>query len=172
MQIQELAEGIEQALTNHSGSYGLEQACSWVKKAVDSEEFAQRYLLDSKAGPPYREILFKHPQLEFCICGQVYDVPNKGGPHDHGHTWAIYGQVTGDTVMTEWEKVNPRSEELPIVVRPLRTYQLLPGDVQLYRVGDIHSPYCAKPVKLIRIEGSDLDHVSRLPYVAEDTAGS
>jgi hypothetical protein len=30
--------------------------------------------------------------------------PMIGGPHDHGNSWAIYGQALGWTEMTEWER--------------------------------------------------------------------
>ena len=36
-----------------------------------------------------------------------------------------------------------------------------PGDVQFYDVGVVHSPKREAPVKLIRIEGKNLDHVAR-----------
>ena len=167
MLIQELADGITHCLTQQPGSAGLRQACEWVAKAVNDEEFTLRYLADRAKGEPIREILYHHPQLDYCICGQVYGVPNKAGPHDHGHTWAIYGQVTGDTVMTDWTRVDPDSQTVPIPVVPVSTYTLKPGDAHLYDVGDIHSPLCDTPVKLIRIEGSNLEHVTRQPYIAQ-----
>ena len=36
-----------------------------------------------------------------------------------------------------------------------------PGDAHLYDVGDVHSPKRDAPVKLIRIEGQNLDLVQR-----------
>jgi hypothetical protein len=36
-----------------------------------------------------------------------------------------------------------------------------PGDAHLYDVGDVHSPRREAPVKLIRIEGQNLDRVMR-----------
>jgi hypothetical protein len=36
-----------------------------------------------------------------------------------------------------------------------------PGDAHLYDVGAVHSPRREQPVKLIRIEGKNLDRVKR-----------
>jgi hypothetical protein len=36
-----------------------------------------------------------------------------------------------------------------------------PGDAHFYDVGDVHSPRRESPVKLVRIEGANLDHVKR-----------
>jgi hypothetical protein len=42
-----------------------------------------------------------------------------------------------------------------------------PGDARLYDVGDVHSPKRDAPVRLIRIEGSNLDRVRRSPIKAK-----
>jgi hypothetical protein len=42
-----------------------------------------------------------------------------------------------------------------------------PGDAHLYDVGVVHSPDRKAPVKLIRIEGKNLDHVKRSNITAK-----
>jgi hypothetical protein len=112
-----------------------------------------------KANP--REILYEDLELGFCICGHVYDGAANGSPHDHGSSWAIYGQAIGVTEMTGWKIVEKGEAGEPALVEPVRTYVMRPGDVHFYDVGDVHSPRREKPVKLIRVEGSNLDHVKR-----------
>ncbi len=34
----------------------------------------------------------------------------EGGPHDHGASWAIYGQAVRYTDMTEWTRVDDGSK--------------------------------------------------------------
>ena len=51
--------------------------------------------------------------------------------------------------------------DAPTLVEPVRTYNMRPGDAHLYDVGAVHSPKRAAPVKLVRIEGKNLDHVKR-----------
>jgi hypothetical protein len=42
-----------------------------------------------------------------------------------------------------------------------RTYVLQPGDSHFYDIGVVHSPKRDGLTKLVRIEGTNLDHVKR-----------
>jgi hypothetical protein len=114
---------------------------------------------------PERKIVYEDPQLGFCILVHEYHDAREGGAHDHGPSWAIYGQAEGETVMTEFELVEPASEGRPGRVRPLRSYAMRPGDVHAYNEGDIHAPRRTGPCKLVRIEGRNLEGVRRGTYV-------
>jgi hypothetical protein len=63
--------------------------------------------------------------------------------------------------MTDWKIVRKGQGDQPTLVEPLKTYLMEPGDAHLYDIGDVHSPKRDTPVKLIRIEGQNLDHVQR-----------
>ena len=63
--------------------------------------------------------------------------------------------------MTDWKIVKEGSGETPILVEKTKTYTLQPGDAHFYDVGAVHSPSRDAPVKLIRIEGANLDNVQR-----------
>jgi hypothetical protein len=68
-----------------------------------------------------RQILYEDPELGFCIVGHVEHNSRQSRPHDHGPTWAIYGQAVGETIMTDWVIVSPPpSEGLPGKARPVR----------------------------------------------------
>ena len=84
---------------------------------------------------------------------------SNGTPHDHGSSWAIYGQAAGETEMTEWEIV--RQENDIKLVKETKNYVMKPGDVRFYNVVDIHSPIRKEPVRLLRIEGKNLEKVER-----------
>ena len=85
-------------------------------------------------------------------------------PHDHGPSWAIYGQARGETEMTDWELVEPASTDKPGKVRPVKTYKLTPGTAYVYNEGDLHAPRCTAPTRLIRLEGVNMAKVRRLRY--------
>ena len=106
-----------------------------------------------------RQILYEDPELGFCIVGHVEHNSRHSRPHDHGPTWAIYGQAAGETVMTDWALVSPPSEGLPGQAQRVRDYTLTPGSTQVYNEGDIHSPRRRGPTRLLRIEGSNLEHI-------------
>ena len=87
-------------------------------------------------------------------------------PHDHGPTWAIYGQARGKTIMSDWSMIEPASEDKPGKVSLVKEYALSPGDAHLYNEGDLHSPRREGPTRLIRIEGRNVEKIRRFPYEA------
>ena len=157
----QLAADIRETLKADSSSAGKEKVCGYVSKALTDKAFIATHLKDRANGAHPREVLYEDPELGFCICGHVYDGPAHGSPHDHGSSWAIYGQATGITEMTDWRIVEKGSGDKPSLVEPVRTYAMKPGDAHLYEVGVVHSPKRDAPVKLVRIEGKNLDHVKR-----------
>ena len=50
---------------------------------------------------PGSKLLFEDSSLGFQIISYAMNKSLIGGPHDHGNSWAIYGQVLGWTEMTE-----------------------------------------------------------------------
>jgi hypothetical protein len=165
--LSELAADIHRELGTDSAPAA---ACKFVARALRDDDFVATHLKDRPPGSDPREILYEDPQLGFCICGHVY--PNKaaGSPHDHGSSWAIYGQATGVTEMTEWKVVEKGDNGRPTQVEPVETYVMNPGDVRFYDVGVVHSPRRDAPVKLIRVEGRNLDHVERSNIKAREPA--
>ena len=157
----QLAADIREALKVSTGRAAKDIVCKQVSKALVDPLFVTTHLRDRAPGAHPREVLYEDPELSFCICGHVYSGPANGAPHDHGPSWAIYGQATGVTEMTDWKIVTKGNGDEPSIVEPVRTYLMNPGDAHLYDVGDVHSPKREAPVKLIRIEGRNLDHVQR-----------
>ena len=159
--LNELAADIRRELGADSGPAAKAAVCRLVARALKDEAFIAAHLKERPAGGNPREVLYEDPQFGFCICGHVY--PNKaiGSPHDHGQSWAIYGQATGVTEMTDWRIVEKGAGDKPTLVEPVKTYSMNPGDAHLYDVGDVHSPNRDAPVRLIRIEGKNLDRVQR-----------
>jgi len=121
-----------------------------VTEPRDLQRIVRRHLPDDG---PDRKILYEDPELGFCILGHVNQGAKQSPPHDHGPTWAIYGQAVGETIMTDWALVSPASEAQPGKVRYVRDYKLTPGAAYVYNEGDLHSPRRDASTKLIRIEG-------------------
>jgi hypothetical protein len=113
---------------------------------------------------PERKVLYEDPRLGFCILAHEYRGAKDSAPHDHGPSWAIYGQVAGETAMSDWAIVEPASADKPGKVRKTREYKLSPGDAHVYNEGDVHSPSRAGPTRLIRIEGVNMERVARSRY--------
>ena len=103
--LNKFAEECHDALKADPGPAGREKVLDCVRKALKDEAFIKAYLPDT--AEKERNIIFEDPDLGFCICAHVYKGAKKGFPHDHGSTWAIYGQAVGETEMTDWQVVSP-----------------------------------------------------------------
>ena len=54
-----------------------------------------------------------------------------------------------------------KSSDDVLYVKPSETYLMKTGDVHFYDIGDVHSPVRKDPVRLLRIEGTNLDNIKR-----------
>ncbi len=157
--LEQLSADIRNALKADSSKGGKDAICTLVSKALLDRDFVAQHLTADQCRP--RKVLYEDPELEFCICGHVYEKPAQGEPHDHGPTWAIYGLALGDTEMTDWRIVKEGGGNSASLVEPVGTHAMKPGDCQFYEVGAIHSPKRNGLTKLLRIEGRNLDRVQR-----------
>ena len=150
--LEQFAAKMHDILAAEPGPAGREKVRALVEEVLKDEAFVARHLGDDV---PERKILFEDPQLGFCILAHVYKGARESNPHDHGPTWAIYGQARGETLMNDWALVEPASEAKPGKVRHVRSYPLKPGMAHVYNEGDLHSPRRDGPTRLIRIEGTE-----------------
>ena len=148
-------------LAGDSGRAGREQVRVLVQEVLKDKTFLATYLNDNT---PDRQVIYEDPQLGFCICAHLNREAREANPHDHGSSWAIYGQAFGETEMSDWEIVEPASEGNPGKVRRGRVYSLKPGMAHIYNEGDVHSPKRVAATGLIRIEGTDTQKLKRFSY--------
>jgi hypothetical protein len=148
-------------LKQDPGVEGRKLVCTLLREVLKDETFVRTHLTDDA---PERKVLYEDPELGFCILGHVYHGAKDSNPHDHGPSWAIYGQARGETVMTDYAAVARPSEEEPGKARPVKDYTLTPGMAYLYNEGELHSPRRDGPTRLIRIEGKNMDKIRRFPY--------
>jgi hypothetical protein len=160
--LDQLAADIGQSLTRAPEAH--EKLCPFVEKALKDPGFRAANLGPDKTAP--RTVIYEDKARGFCICAHVYTGAASSKPHDHGPSWAIYGQAEGVTEMTDWRIVRKADGERPALVEPVKTYMLKPGMAHYYGVGAVHAPRRDGPTKLIRIEGENLDKVRRTPIEA------
>ena len=159
--LEQFAAACRQALAAEPGPESRKKVCAIVQDVLTDEAFIARHIGDDA---PERTILYEDPQLGFCILAHNYRGVRESEPHDHAHSWAIYGQARGETAMTDWEVVERATPDRPGKVRRGRTFRLTPGMAHVYHEGDVHSPRRDGPTKLIRIEGTNMDRVKRPVY--------
>jgi predicted metal-dependent enzyme (double-stranded beta helix superfamily) len=162
--LEQFAAVCHDILKTDSGPAGQQKVCALLQEVLKDDDFVATNLGDDV---PERKILYEDPELGFCILGHAYEGAKESPPHDHGPSWAIYGQARGETEMTNWELVEPATEDKPGKVRKVKTYTLTPGMAFAYDVGEFHSPRRSGPTRLIRLEGKNMDNVRRLAYRPE-----
>ena len=152
-ELHHLAADCRQALRTDPGPAGREAVRRHIERACADADFVRTHLGHENEEP--RKVLYEDSELGFCILAHAYRSMVDSRPHDHGPSWAIYGQALGETEMVDWREVSPgRVEEV-------RRYRLRPGDAQVYQEGDIHSPQRAGETRLLRVEGINMDGVER-----------
>lgn len=157
--LERFAAECHKILEADSGPSGLEAVREKLEPLLTDAEFVATHFGPENDSP--RKVLYEDPELGFCILAHVYKGAKSAPPHDHGPEWAIYGQATGTTEMTEYDLVSPPSDDQPGRVKPRKTYVMEPGTAVVYPVGALHSPRREDDTRLIRMEGRNLDGVKR-----------
>jgi hypothetical protein len=161
--LEQFAADCHAALKANPGSPGREKVRDLVQQVLADPEFVATYI---PAGTPERHVLYEDPEFGFTILAHGYVGPKGSKPHDHGPSWAIYGQASGETIMTDWSCVARPTETEPGKASYIRDYVMKPGDAYLYDVGVLHSPERKDDTRLLRIEGINMAKVRRFPYEA------
>jgi predicted metal-dependent enzyme (double-stranded beta helix superfamily) len=161
--LEQFARQCHDILKAEPGPSGRNKVCALLQEYLKDEQFVAANLGDDT---PERKVLYEDPELKFCILAHHYKGARESPPHDHGPSWAIYGQARGETEMSDYELVEPPRDGQPGKVRKIRTYRLTPGVAHVYNEGDLHSPKRADSTRLIRIEGVNMETVRRAKYVA------
>ncbi len=159
--LEQFSAACRRILTDDRGPEGRRKVCALVQDVLKDDVFIAAHLGDDG---PERKILYEDPELGFCILAHVYQGARESQPHDHGPSWAIYGQARGETVMSDWALVEAPAGSAPGKVRHVRSYTLKPGMAHVYNEGDLHSPRREGPTRLLRLEGTNMDKVRRAAY--------
>jgi predicted metal-dependent enzyme (double-stranded beta helix superfamily) len=147
-------------LTRDPGPAGREQVRVNLERLLANKDFVEEYCGDT--APLGLKVLYKDPTLGFQILAHINDKARASPPHDHGASWAIYGQATKYTDMIEWEREDDRMDPKHAKLKPIKEYRLTPGKAGIYQDGAIHSIDYPDQARFIRVTGTDLDRIDRI----------
>ena len=88
-------------LSRDPGPDGREQVRTRLEQLLQNPDFVRKHCEDAPRG---LHVLYEDPKLGFQILAHINDKARVSPPHDHGASWAIYGQATHYTDMIEWER--------------------------------------------------------------------
>jgi len=122
--VEEFGRKAHDILSVDPGPAGRDRVRILLEELLQDGAFVAEQLANQEAP---RRVLYEDGELGFLVLGHVFPGARRTKPHDHGASWAIYGQATGTTFMDEWEIVERATTGRPGKVRKLKTYELTPG---------------------------------------------
>ena len=147
-------------LTRDPGRAGREEVRLKLERLLSDRDFIEKYC--GEAVPRGLQVLYEDPELGFQVLAHINDKARVSPPHDHGESWAIYGQATHYTDMTEWERKDDDAGKAKL--EPVKKYRLMPGHAGIYQDGTIHSIDYPDYARFIRVTGTNLDKIERARF--------
>ncbi|HEX3954105.1 MAG TPA: hypothetical protein VHW90_11065 [Stellaceae bacterium] len=148
-------------LKSDTGPGGRETVRGLLEKLLAEPDFIARHVTPLPSG---RHTLYEDPDLGFVVLSHVNAKGGKSPPHDHGASWAIYGQAVEYTDMTEWTRTDGSEGPGPARIEVARTYRLAPGHAGTYDIRAIHAIDYPDGARFVRVTGTDLERVPRLKF--------
>ncbi len=147
-------------LARDPGPAGREDVRRQLERLLANADFVERTC--GEDAPTGLKVLYEDRDLGFQVLAHVNDKARKSPPHDHGNSWAIYGQAAKYTDMIEWERVG--GDDKHAQLRETRRYRLEPGEAGIYQDGKIHSIDYPDRARFIRVTGTNLDKIDRVRF--------
>ena len=147
-------------LARDPGPAGREQVRANLERLLANADFVREHCSDD--APRGLKVLYEDPKLGFQILAHINDKARVSPPHDHGASWAIYGQATKYTDMIEWEREDDGKDPKQAKLKPVKKYRLTPGKAGIYQNGAIHSIDYPDYARFIRVTGTNLDKIDRI----------
>jgi hypothetical protein len=147
-------------LSRDPGPAGREQVRLNLEKLLANPDFIRDHCGDDQ--PRGLKVLYEDPGLGFQVLAHINDKARVSPPHDHGESWALYGQATKYTDMTEWQREDDGSDPKRAKLKPIKQYRLMPGKAGIYQNGAIHSIDYPEHARFVRVTGTNLDKIKRI----------
>ena len=148
-------------LARDGGPTGREEVRSRLERLLRNPDFVRKYCGDDV--PRGLHVLYEDRELGFQILAHINDKARVSPPHDHGESWAIYGQATHYTDMIEWERED-NGDPTHAKLKEVKRYRLLPGHAGIYQDGKVHSIDYPDHARFVRVTGTNLDRIHRVRF--------
>ena len=160
--LDQFASDCRAILSRDPGPQGREEVRLRLERLLANQDFVRQYCGDDV--PQGLKLLYEDKGLGFQILAHINDKARVSPPHDHGASWAIYGQATKYTDMIEWEREDDGADPAHAKLKPARKYRLMPGHAGIYQDGTIHSIDYPDQARFVRVTGTNLDQINRVRF--------
>ena len=147
-------------LARDGGPNGREEVRKRLEQLLHNADFIRKQE-ETQRG---LHVLYEDPELGFQVLSHINGKARVSPPHDHGASWAIYGQATHYTDMTEWEREDNGGDAKHAKLKPVKKYRLTPGHAGIYQDGKIHSIDYPDDARFVRVTGTNLDRIHRVRF--------
>ena len=156
--LEDFCSDLKTALSTQDGEQARESIRKKLEKLLTNKEFVSTYChKDAKIGV---HVLYQDDELGFMVLNHVINKGRKSPPHDHGESWAIYGQAVGYTDMSEFERLDNETREGIAELKMVSEYRLTPGLAGMFGPRQIHAIHFVEGSRFIRITGTDLSRIA------------
>lgn len=146
----------------------LEQVRVKLEKLLENADFVEE--ASGPDAPTGVTALYRDPETDFMVLSHNYERGRTSPPHDHGASWAVYGQAVAHTDMTEFDRKDDGSVEGHAELEKRRTYRLEPGMAGKFPPHEIHAIHFPDGARFVRVTGTDLSEVETLRYDMDNKA--
>ena len=160
-ELQAFCDEARASLKSKALGAALDAIAANLTKLLANEAFVKATFNDDM--PPGKRELFHDLDTDFYVLAHVQQAGKGGAPHSHGASWAIYGNAMGFTEMTEYRRVNDEKDEAWALEQSDK-YKIDKGQSRAYGPGKIHSTAHPGKAWVIRVTGTDLDHLPRYHF--------
>ena len=148
------------SLKRDPGPAGREKVRANLERLLSNKDFVEKYCGENVERG--LKVLYEDPELKFQILAHINDKARISAPHDHGESWAIYGQAALYTEMTEYGREDDGSDPKHAKLKVLKKYRLTPGQAGIYQNGAIHAIDYPDKSRFVRVTGTNLDNINRI----------
>jgi predicted metal-dependent enzyme (double-stranded beta helix superfamily) len=148
------------ALKRDPGPTGREEVRANLERLLQNKAFIEKYCGDNVERG--LKVLYEDPELKFQVLAHINEKARVSPPHDHGASWAIYGQAKLWTDMIEWKRLDDGKDPAHAKLEPEKKYRLNPGQAGIYQNGAIHSIDYPDMSRFVRVTGTNLDMINRI----------
>jgi hypothetical protein len=150
------------AITADSGPDGREVIRGKLEQLLANQDFVDATLGENAQLGVHT--LYKDEKFEFVVLAHINEEPSSSPPHDHGNSWAIYGQATEYTNMSEYRRLDGGEGDGEAKLEQVKAYRLTPGKAGLYDVRAIHAINYPANARFVRVTGRELELEPRLKF--------
>lgn len=154
------------ALTGGDTAEARETIRQNLEKLLHNEDFVA-----ANCGPDAENgvhLLYEDPDKGFQVLAHINEKGRKSPPHDHGDSWAVYGQAKGHTDMKVFERLDDGSKDGVAEIREKQAYRLEPGMAGMFGPRDIHAINFIDGSRFVRVTGTNLGTISTRRYEMDD----